>query len=135
MRGILMLVGRIALCSIFIVGAASNASKFKDLTAVMEAKQMPMPTVLLIAAIAFLIVGSLSVIVGFFARIGALMLLAFLCAATYYFHNFWDMSEPQRQAEMFNFLRNVSFAGAMLMIIAHGAGPMSIDGRRAAKKA
>jgi len=37
-----------------------------------------------------LIVGSLSVILGFHARCGA-ALLVFLVLATYYFHDFWTM--------------------------------------------
>ena len=52
--------------------------------------------------------------------------------ATYYFHDFWTLSDPQAQQEqMIQFLKNLGLMGAMLLIIANGTGPLSLDGRRA----
>ena len=87
----------------------------------------PCPQVLLVGAIPFLIAGSLSVILGYKARIGASLLLVFLVLATYYFHDFWTASDPQvKQEQMIQFLKNLGLMGAMLLIIANGTGPMSL---------
>jgi putative oxidoreductase len=91
------------------------------------------PQVMLAGAIVFLIAGSLSVILGYKARIGAALLLAFLALATYYFHDFWTVSDPQaKQEQMIRFLKNLGLMGAMLLVIANGTGPMSLDGKRVA---
>jgi putative oxidoreductase len=58
-------------------------------------------------------------------------LLVFLVLATYYFHDFWTLSDPQaKQEQMILLMKNLGLMGAMLLIIANGTGPMSLDGRR-----
>ena len=78
-------------------------------------------------AIVFLVVGSLSVIVGFKARVGAALLLTFLVLASYYFHPFWKLEGQAQQEQMIQFMKNLSMMGAMLFIVANGSGPMSVD--------
>ena len=86
-------------------------------------------------AILFLIAGSLSIAAGFKARIGATLLLIFLLLTTYFFHDFWTQEDPvAKQDQMIQFLKNTSMMGAMLLIIAHGPGLMSIDGRKTARR-
>ena len=64
----------------------------------MAAEGVPAPQFLLVGAIAFLLVGSVSVIVGYKAQFGAALLLIFLILASYYFHAFWKL-EGQAQQE------------------------------------
>ena len=82
---------------------------------------------MLVGAIAFLIVGSLSVLLGLKARFGAGLLLAFLVLAIYFFHAFWNLEGQEQQMQTIQFMKNLSMAGAMLFIMANGAGPMSVD--------
>ena len=81
-------------------------------------------------AIAFLILGSLLVILGYKARFGALLLLIFLGLATYYFHDFWTFEGEAQQGEMIQFMKNLGLGGAMLYIIANGSGHWSLDSTR-----
>src|SRR4029079_552757 len=81
---------------------------------------------MLVGAIAFLIVGSLSVLLGFKARLGAALLLTFLVLATYYFHPFWKLEGQAQQEQMIQFMKNLSMMGAMLFVMANGSGPMSL---------
>ena len=128
LRGVITVIGRVMLCAIFFMSAVGQKiPRFNDFATIMEQHGLPAPKILLIGAIAFLIVGSLSVIVGYKARLGALLLLVFLVMASYYFHNFWAVEEAQRQMQQVHFMKNVSIMGAMLMIIANGPGPMSFD--------
>jgi putative oxidoreductase len=82
---------------------------------------------MLAGAIVFLVVGSLSVIAGYKARIGAVLLLTFLVLASYYFHPFWKLDGQAQQEQMIHFMKNLSMMGAMLFIVANGSGPMSLD--------
>jgi putative oxidoreductase len=137
MRGVLAVLGRVMLSTIFLMAALGNKiPNFSGVAKVMAAQGVPAPQFMLVGAIVFLIVGSLSVIVGYRARIGATLLLIFLVLATYFFHDFWKETDPKAvQDQMIQFMKNLSMMGAMLLIIANGPGPFSLDERRAVKDA
>jgi putative oxidoreductase len=128
LRGPLTVLGRLLLCTIFFMAAVGNKiPHFSDVAKIMESVGVPAPSLLLAGAIVFLLVGSLSVIVGFKARIGAVLLLTFLVLASYYFHPFWKLDGQAQQEQMIHFMKNLSMMGAMLFIVANGSGPMSVD--------
>ena len=127
-QGVLAALGRVLLCLIFLMSAAGNKiPNFAGVVQYMEAAGVPAPSVLLVGAIAFLLVGSVSVMVGYRARVGAVLLLVFLALASYYFHPFWSVEPARVQGETIQFMKNLSMMGAMLFVIANGAGPMSVD--------
>jgi len=127
-RGPLTVLGRLLLCTIFFMAAEGNKiPHFSDVAKVMESAGVPAPQFLLAGAIVFLVVGSLSVIVGYKARIGAVLLLTFLVLASYYFHPFWKLEGQAQQEQMIHFMKNLSMMGAMLFVMANGSGPMSVD--------
>jgi putative oxidoreductase len=127
-RGPLAVLGRILVSAIFLMAAVGNKiPHFSQVASYMEAHKVPAPELMLIGAIVFLVVGSLSVIVGYKAPFGALLLLIFLILASYYFHPFWKLEGEAQQREMIHFMKNLSMMGAMLFIRANGAGPMSVD--------
>jgi len=134
--GVFALLGRLMLAAIFLMAAVGQSiPKFSDTAASMEAEGVPAPKIMLGGAILFLIAGSLSIAAGFKARIGATLLLVFLLLVTYFFHDFWTQEDPVvKQEYMIQFLKNTSMMGAMLLIIAHGPGLMSIDGRKTARR-
>jgi putative oxidoreductase len=128
LRGPLTVLGRLQLCTIFFMAAVANKiPHFSNVARVMESVGVPAPQFMLAGAIVFLLVGSLSVIVGFQARIGAVLLLAFLVLASYYFHPFWKLDGQAQQEQMIQFMKNLSMMGAMVFIVANGSGPMSLD--------
>jgi putative oxidoreductase len=133
LQGIVAVLGRVLRCTIFFTAAVGNKiPHFRAVAGSMAREGVPAPQVMLAGAIVFLIAGSLSVILGYRARIGAALLLVFLVLATYYYHDFWTLSDPQaRQEQTIQFLKNLGLMGAMLLVIANGTGPMSLDGRRA----
>jgi putative oxidoreductase len=127
---IVSILGRILLCAIFLMSAVGNKiPKFEQVVAYMESKGVPQAKYALMVAIAFLIIGSLSVIVGFRARFGAFLLALFLIPTTYYFHNpaAHPAESPEAQAEMIQLMKNAGLFGAMLFIIANGSGAGSLD--------
>ncbi|MGO9469530.1 MAG: DoxX family protein [Isosphaeraceae bacterium] len=128
-QGILAVIGRVLLCTIFFMAAVGNKiPNFSKVAELMESVGIPAPQVMLIGAIIFLIAGSVSVVLGYQSRVGASLLLVFLILASYYFHAFWKAAEPQAQQEqMVQFMKNLGLMGAMILIIANGTGPMSLD--------
>src|SRR5258708_9619353 len=87
---------------------------------------VPAREFMLAGAIVFLLVGSLSVIAGYKARIGAVLLLTFLVLASYYLHPFWKLEGQAQQEQMIQFMKNLFMMGAMLVCIANGSGPSSL---------
>ena len=133
-RGFLSLLARLMIVAIFLMSAVAGKIKnFNGTVERMAAEGVPSPTILLGGAIAFLLLGGLSIVLGLWGRVGALLLLIFLAAATYYFHDFWKLppdTPPERmQMEVISFLKNLALMGTMLFLIANGTGPWSIDNR------
>jgi putative oxidoreductase len=80
------------------------------------------PGVLLPLVIATEVIGSLAIMLGWKTRIVAVLLAGFsLLTAIVFHHNFAD------QMQMIEFLKDVSIAGGLLLLVAKGAGPLSID--------
>jgi putative oxidoreductase len=128
MQAAASLVGRVMIATIFLMSALGNKiPKFNDVAAYMASEGVPLPQVMLVGAIVFLIAGSLSVIVGYKARSGAALLLVFLILATYFFHDFWNFEGQEQQTQMIQFMKNLSLMGTMVFLIANGPGKLSLD--------
>jgi putative oxidoreductase len=131
-NGFISLGGRVALGTIFLMSAVGNKiPNFSTVAGYMDSEGVPAASFILVGAIVFLIVGSLSIMSGFKARIGATLLLIFLILATYFFHDFWTLEGDAVQGEMIQFMKNLALMGAMLHIMANGAGAMSLDSKLA----
>src|SRR5690242_4085219 len=117
------LAGRILLASLFLLSGLSKISGYAATAGYMAA--MGVPRVLLPLVIATEVLGSIALIIGWKTRIAAVLLAGFTLMAAFLFHNnFAD------QIQMIMFLKNVAIAGALLLLAAHGAGPLSLDARR-----
>jgi putative oxidoreductase len=82
------------------------------------------PGALLPVVIATEVLGALAIILGWKTRTVAVLLAGFSLLTAVTFHrNFAD------QAQMINFLKNVSIAGGFLLLAANGVGRLSIDRR------
>ena len=133
-HGLLNVAGRVMITVIFLMSALANKiPKFDDVARIMGTAGIPQPQVMLAAAILFLIAGSLSIIFGYKARIGAGLLFVFLVLATYYFHDFWKYQGQRQQEQMVQFLKNLSMMGTMIFLMANGSGAMSLDTSRSSK--
>ncbi|MEX0669625.1 MAG: DoxX family protein [Pirellulales bacterium] len=133
-KGFLSLLGRLMIAAIFLMSAVGGKiMNFSGTVEKMTAEGVPSPTILLGGAIAFLILGSLSIVLGYKGRVGALLLLIFLGAATYYFHDFWklpaDADPAAKQGEVIAFMKNMALMGTMVFLFANGTGPWSLDNR------
>lgn len=131
-QGILTVIGRVFIVTIFLLSAVANKiPQFEGVSQYMASEGVPAPQFMLTGAILFLIAGSLSIVLGFKARIGAGLLLTFLVLATYFFHDFWTFEGEAAQMQTIQFMKNLSMMGTMLFLIANGSGKWSLDDRLA----
>lgn len=91
MQATASLAGRLMIAAIFLLSAVGNKiPKFKDVAAYMASEGVPLPHLMLVGAIVFLIAGSLSVILGFKVRIGAALLCIFFASRNLLLPRFLD---------------------------------------------
>ncbi len=69
-------------------------------------------------------------LLGFKARVGAVLLIIFLIPATLIFHNFWAFEGMERQMQMIMFMKNLAILGGLLLVLGLGPGPISVDQRQ-----
>jgi uncharacterized membrane protein YphA (DoxX/SURF4 family) len=67
-----------------------------------------------------LLLGGLGIAVGAFPVLAAGAVAVFLLVTTPVMHDFWAAPEEEQQAEMTNFLKNVTMLGAALAFLALG---------------
>jgi putative oxidoreductase len=121
-------IGRVLFAAIFIL---SGFTHFAQQTIAYAASAgVPAPNLLVPLSGIIAIVGGLSVALGYWTRVGALLLVLFLVPVTLRMHAFWMVDDPMmRGIQMANFLKNVSMLGATFLLLYFGAGPISIDER------
>lgn len=126
LKGFGVLIGRILLVLIFLKSGIGKIENF-DATAQLMAKNgiAPYTNFFLVGAIFFELVGSITIILGYFARFGAVLLLIFLIPTTLIFHDVF-VANPS-QGIMVNFMKNVGIFGGLLVLLAVGAGRFSFD--------
>jgi len=117
-----ILIGRILLVLIFLQSGIGKIGNFEGTAKYMASFGMPYANFFLVGAILFELVGSIAVILGYFTRFGALLILIFFVPTTLIFHtNFAD------QVQMIMFMKNVSMFGGCLILLSQGPGRLSID--------
>ena len=121
-KDLAILVGRILLALIFLQSGIGKIENFAGTAQYMASQGMPYASFFLVGAIFFELVGSITVILGYFTRLGAVLILIFLIPTTLIFHNIWV--DPKM---MIQFMKNVSIFGGFLFVLAAGAGRYSLD--------
>ena len=125
----LLLFGRILFSLIFLF---SGFAHFLGKTIAYGASVgIPMASFLVPLSGVIAIIGALCIILGFKAKLGAVLILIFLIPITFKMHQFWNIADPMMmQLQMSLFMKNISMMGGALIIAYFGAGPLSIDGRK-----
>jgi putative oxidoreductase len=116
--GLFVLAGRFLFGFFFAVGAGLGGHVRKGNMMMDYARQtkFPFPEIAGWPTGLWLIVGGLSIMLGVWPDVGALMIIAFLVPAAAYFHRFWELEDPmQKQTQELFFWRNVFGVGACLV--------------------
>ncbi len=123
-QSIAELAGRFLLAAMFLMSGLGKIGAYSATAGYMSS--VGVPGILLPFVIATEVIGAVAIIAGWQTRIAAFLLAGFtLLAAAFFHNNFGD------QNQMIHFFKNVSIAGGFLLLVANGAGPLSVDGRLA----
>lgn len=116
------LFGRVLIVGLFLLSGAGKITAYTATAGYMAS--VGVPGAVLPLVIATEVLGSLAIILGWKTRIVSVLMAGFtLLTAALFHNNFGD------QVQMIMFLKNVSIAGAFLLLTVHGAGPISIDNK------
>lgn len=122
------LAGRFLIAAIFLISGFGKIGGYAATQGYMEA--MGVPGALLPLVIATEIGAGLLVVLGLWTRLAAFALAGFTLLSAVLFHA--NLGDPMQQIM---FLKNVAIAGGFLVLVAQGAGPLSLDARREARAA
>ena len=122
----IILLARILFSQIFIINGFSH---FHPQAAQYAASHnVPFAEILVPVSGLMAILGGLSILTGFKAKIGAVLIVLFLVPVTMMMHNFWTIKDPMQHAtQKTMFMKNLSMLGGALFIAAYGSGNLSID--------
>ncbi|MBI5834315.1 MAG: DoxX family protein [Armatimonadetes bacterium] len=125
---VIELVGRVLFALIFVKSVPGHFTA--GTIAFAAGAGVPLASVLVPFSGVLAGVGGLSVALGYYAKVGAALLVMFLVPVTLMMHAYWAAPDAQRQMQSIQFVKNMALVGGALMIMAHGAGPLSFDARR-----
>jgi putative oxidoreductase len=128
----IFLVGRVFFVALFVVSAQGHIANHARFVATAKGK-IPVPYVAGWPVGVWLVLAILSMVLGIWPDVGALMMAAFLIPTTLLFHPFWQFSDAaQRRTQRGSFFRNVSLLGATLALFAFltvtGPGQFAVTG-------
>ncbi len=132
MMKFLVLIGRVFYSAIFI---GSGFEHFSASTLhYAQIHNVPNAEILVPFSGALAILGGLSILLGYKARIGAWLIIIFLIPVTLMMHNFWAINETgPRLMQQTMFMKNLSMLGAAFLIAYWGAGPCSLCNKKKKK--
>src|SRR6266567_7175225 len=127
--GTVVLLGRVFFALIFLMAGPNH---FSSQTIAYAASQgVPVASIAVPLSGGIAILGGLSILLGFRARVGAWLIALFLVAVTPLMHKFWTVTDPMMyQMQMIMFMKNLAMLGGALLISQFGAGPWSVDRTR-----
>ncbi|HVN18744.1 MAG TPA: DoxX family protein [Dongiaceae bacterium] len=121
-------LGRLFFVLIFLLAGLNHFSK--PTIAFAASQGVPAAPLLVPASGILAILGGLSILLGYRAKLGAWLIVIFLIGVTP-LHKFWGISDPMvQQLQMALFMKNISMLGAALLITQFGSGPWSLDARK-----
>ena len=129
-QSFLLLVGRLAFVTMFFVAGYGVVLKFHHFAHVLSRKGIPWSTFFLTVGSIAEFCGAILVLIGWYTRLGAWLLLAFTIAITLIFHSFLQFIDLSMLTNRAQFFLNLSIAGGTLFLIVTGAGRYSVDNLR-----
>jgi len=128
-RDLIILLARILLMILFILSGWSKLTGFEGTVNYMASLGAPAP--MLAAAIAVIMEFAVGIllILGFYTRPLAFLFALFVLGTALLGHPYWNMVDPERSANMTQFLKNMSIVGGLLLLAVSGAGRFSLDRR------
>jgi putative oxidoreductase len=128
-KGALVFLGRLFFALTLLIFGAGHFAK--PTIAYAAAQGVPLASLAVPLSGLLAVVGGLSVLLGYHARIGAWLIVLFLVPVTFMMHKFWAVTDPMMaQMQVSMFMKNIPMLGGALLISQFDAGPFSFYARR-----
>ena len=129
LKGPVVLLGRLFFAAIFLTAGPNHFTK--QAAGYAASQGVPLSSIAVPVSGLLAIIGALSILLGYRAKVGAWLITLFLVPVTFMMHKFWTVSDPMMaQVQMIMFMKNIAMLGGALLISQFGAGPLSLDARR-----
>lgn len=116
---IILVIGRVLFALLFISSGLAHFAQRDAMTGYAQFKKVPAAKFSVLLSGLVILLGGIYIALGIYADLGALLLAIFLIPTAFLMHNFWTIEDAQaKQGEMINFMKNLSLAGAALIIFA-----------------
>lgn len=116
---IAFLFGRIVLGAFYLFNAFNHFKQIDMMSGYAASKGVPAPKLAVGGTGLMLLLGGLSILLGFKPYIGAILIVVFLVPTAFMIHNFWTVSDPMaKMGERVNFLKDIALAASALMFLA-----------------
>jgi putative oxidoreductase len=127
MKDIADLLGRICIALIFVYEAIDTILFYnKNKHTMTEYGITWNQDFLMYTVVIFLVIGALMVLIGYYANIGAIFLLAYWLPFTLIVYSFWNDPPSLQRLSTLNFMQNLAVCGGLLLLAANGAGKYSV---------
>ena len=114
---IVLIIGRILFALIFVNSGIAHFAKLEAMAGYATYKKVPAAKLSVVVSGLMILVGGLYIAFGVYADLGALLIAIFLIPTAFLMHAFWKETDAAaKQNEMNNFFKNLSIAGAALII-------------------
>jgi putative oxidoreductase len=121
-KDLAILIGRICISASFLWAALEKLFHWKGAAEYMRMKRVPYIWIALPSAIIMQIIGGLSLLLGIYTRVGAVILILFIVPAAIQAHSFWRVEGHERMNEKSFFMKDVAIFGALLLLLVLGSG-------------
>lgn len=128
-RDFILLIARILLMILFVLSGWSKLTGFEGTVAYMTSLGAPAPMLAAAIAVFMEFLVAILLILGFYTRPLALLFALFVLGTALLGHPFWNMVDPERSANLTQFLKNLSIIGGLLVLAVSGPGRFSLDRR------
>jgi len=116
---LILVIGRILFGGFFLMSGINHFTKLEAMTGYAKYKKLPAAKLGVLISGLMLVIGGITIILGYYADLGALLLAIFLVLAAVIFHNFWKETDATaKQNEMLRFMKDMALAGAALILFA-----------------
>ena len=118
-----LLIARILFAFMFIMSGINHLvpKNTAAMTGYAQFKKVPMAKLSVQLSGLLLLLSGLSIILGVYADLGALVVAVLLAAMAVMMHDFWKADAAAKQSEMISFMKNISMAGGALFVFAIAA--------------
>lgn len=116
---LVVLIGRVLFVILFLSSAFGHFTQTEKMAGYAQSKGVPMPEPAVLGSGILMLLGGLSILLGIWADLGALLLVLTLIPTAVLMHRFWDETDAETaQTEMTQFNKDIALAGAALMLFA-----------------